>query len=85
MDKIQNNIRKCDICGEQASCLCFQCIMYFCDSCFKMIHDKQINKDHKKEKIDYFVPIDIKCPEHPKIPINLFCLDDKGKNIFFNI
>ena len=25
-----------------------------------------------------FVPIDIKCPEHDRVPINLFCLDEKG-------
>ena len=82
MEKIQNNFKKCDICGEQASSLCFNCIMYLCDSCFKLIHDKEQNKNHSKEKIDYFAPIDLKCPEHPKIPMSLFCLNDMRKYLF---
>ena len=33
-----------------------------------------------------FVPIETKCPNHPKDRLNLFCLDEKGKNIIlFNI
>ena len=79
MEKIQNNFKKCDICGEQASSLCFNCIMYLCDSCFKLIHNKELNKNHSKEKIDYFAPIDLKCPEHSKIPLSLFCLNDMRK------
>ncbi len=54
---------------------------YYCDSCYKFIHDIKDNKNHKKEKIDYFLPIDTRCPEHPKIPLDLFCIDEKGKII----
>ena len=36
------------------------------------------NKEHKKEVIDYNVPIDTWCPLHEKNAINLFCLDEKG-------
>ena len=43
-----------------------------------MIHDIKKNPQHKKENIDPFVPIDIKCPEHPMDRMNLFCLDEKG-------
>ena len=44
------------------------------------------NKDHKKEAIDYNVPIDTWCPQHEKNTINLFCLDEKGIfNIYNNI
>ena len=46
-----------------------------------MIHDIKKNPKHKKENIDLFVPIDLKCQEHPKDRINLFCLDDKGNFI----
>ena len=53
--------------------------MYLCDSCYKIVHEKVVENNHKKEKIDYFLPIDTKCQNHPKIPINLFCIDDKGK------
>ena len=74
-----SNIKQCDICGTNASCLCFDCINYFCESCFKLIHDKKINSGHKKEKIDLYIPIDLKCKDHPKIPLNLFCIDEKGK------
>ena len=76
-----SNIKQCDICGTNASCLCFDCINYFCESCFKLIHDKKINSGHKKEKIDPYIPIDLKCKDHPKIPLNLFCIDEKGNLI----
>ena len=75
---------KCDICESDATSLCIACQEYFCDSCFKLIHDKKQTK-HEKESIDVFVPIDIKCPEHPTVPLNLFCTDEKGNKIFFNI
>ena len=32
-----------------------------------------------EEKIDLYFPIDIKCQKHPQNPMNLFCLDEKGK------
>ena len=57
---------------------------YFCDICYKLIHEKKEINQHKKEKIDYLIPIDTKCPNHPIIPNNLFCVDKKGKIINFN-
>ena len=81
MEISQNIIKKCEICQSQATNICFKCFSYFCESCFKFVHDKQVNKDHKKEKVDYFIPIDIKCQIHPKNIINLFCVDEKG-NLF---
>ena len=79
MNQKSNNIKKCEICENEATSLCFKCISYFCDSCYKFIHDKKNNSLHTKEKIDYYVPIDTKCSDHPKIPITLFCIDEKGK------
>ena len=75
---MNNKNKICDLCGEVASSLCFKCVMYFCDSCYKIVHNMKISKQHKKEKIDYFVPMDIKCQEHPNDRINLFCVDDNG-------
>jgi len=43
-----------------------------------MIHDKKENINHKKEKIDYYLPIELRCNEHQNVPLNLFCLDEKG-------
>jgi len=36
------------------------------------------------ERIELFVPIDLKCPEHKLYPMDLFCANDKGNisNIF---
>ena len=73
-----NQIKKCEICKEYATSLCLKCMSYFCDSCSKFIHDKKENSQHKKEKIDNFVPIDIKCALHTKYPMDYFCLDEKG-------
>ena len=80
MDKKTKLIKICEFCGTNSTCLCFECLEYFCDSCFKIIHDKQLKSQHKKEKIDPYVPIDLKCPDHPSIPNNLFCIEEKGKS-----
>ena len=37
------------------------------------------NRSHKKENIDLFVPINTTCPDHERSPMNLFCIDEKGK------
>ena len=72
-----NNVKKCDLCGSNATCICFECLNYFCDSCFKVIHNiKKVN--HKKEKVDPFVPPDFKCENHPRGIMDLFCVDEKG-------
>ena len=76
------NSMKCGIWGDTASNICFKCINYYCDSCYTLIHSKKQNSEHKKRKINYCIPIDIKCPIHPEVPINLFCVDEKGKKIF---
>ena len=85
MEKDKNENKLCEICGEIASSLCLQCINYLCDSCYKFIHDKQWNNHHKKEKIDNFIPIETKCLNHPKYPLGLFCVNEKGIYIYFLI
>ena len=80
MEKKNNLIKKCDICKEEeAKSLCFNCKQYFCESCYKFIHSKSANSQHKKENKDLYVPIELKCQEHPDIPLSLFCLNEKGK------
>ena len=83
MENKQKNIKECEVCESNATCLCFKCLQYFCDSCYKLIHDKKknSNSNHKKDNLDPFVPIDLKCPEHSTNHLNLFCLDEKGKFI----
>ena len=77
MKNIQN-FKKCDVCKNEPTSLCFKCMNYYCDSCFKIAHTKDEFKAHKKENIDYFISIDVRCPEHKLNPMNLFCLDEKG-------
>ena len=72
-------IKKCDVCKEDAIIICFDCKHYFCEACFKFIHNKQVNSQHQKENIDLYVPIELRCLEHPDILLNLFCLNEKGK------
>ena len=43
-----------------------------------MIHDVKKDHEHRKESIDPFIPIDIKCPEHPLYVMHLFCAEEKG-------
>ena len=78
---MEDNIieRTCELCKEKATNICFECSFYLCDSCFKFLHEKKANLEHKKEDIDPFVNIDINCPEHPKNQMNLFCIEEKSK------
>ena len=80
MEAKQKKLKQCEMCkDEEATALCFDCYNYFCEACYKCVHDRKKNSNHKKEKIDFFVPIDTICPEHKKSPMNLFCIDEKGK------
>ena len=79
MEINQKNFKECGICKDkEATCFCPQCFCYYCDKCFKFVHEGTKNAEHKKDKIDYFVPIDTHCSAHERNPINLFCLDEKG-------
>ena len=83
--EIKKYIKLCEICKvREAITLCFDCHSYFCEICYKFVHDIKENSSHKKEKIDLFIPIDTKCPEHEGNSMNLFCIDEKG-NIYYNI
>ncbi len=83
--EVQKSVKLCEMCKvREAINLCFDCNSYFCELCYKFVHDLKQNSNHKKEKIDLFIPIDTKCPEHEGSPMNLFCIDDKG-NIYYNI
>ena len=81
----KKNIKQCEICNEEAGALCLDCHFYFCETCYKCVHDIKKNSTHKKEKIDLFIPIDTKCPEHEGNSMNLFCIDDKGNYIIIFI
>ena len=78
MEKNQKSIKQCDICEITATNLCLDCSNYYCDSCFKYVHEKKAKSNHRMEVVDPFVPIDVKCPDHPKNPMNLFCVDENG-------
>ena len=78
MEEEEILVKNCELCKEAATNICFDCSFYLCDSCFEFLHEKKLNLEHKKEEIDPFISIDIKCQEHPKIPMNLFCLKEKS-------
>ena len=82
MEKKPLNIKLCEYCGTNATCLCFECLEYYCEACFKIIHYTKLKSQHKKENIDPYVPFDLKCPNHPQIANNLFCTNEKGKIIY---
>jgi len=83
--KVQKNMKHCEMCKvREAINLCFDCNSYFCEACFKFVHDLKENSSHRKEKIDLFIPIDTKCPDHEGNLMNLFCIDEKG-NIIYHI
>ena len=51
------------------------------ERCYKLIHDVKNDPTHKKENIDPFIPIELKCPIHPQDRMNLFSVNDKGMYI----
>ena len=75
--------QKCEICKEKATNMCFECSFYLCDDCFEFIHKKEANSKHKKEEIDPFTSFGLRCPEHPKLSMNLFCKEEKSKIYLF--
>ncbi len=80
MEIVQKNLKQCEICkDDDATGLCSQCFKYYCDKCYKFVHESKKNKEHKKEVIDFNVSIDTHCPDHERNPLNLFCLEEKSK------
>ena len=45
-------IKKCDLCGSEASEICFKCKEYFCNKCCEIIHNIKKDNGHNKYKID---------------------------------
>ena len=31
--------KECECCDMEVNCICFACNQYFCDNCFKVIHN----------------------------------------------
>ena len=84
MEEKPKNYKLCDICKSEAIFICLECMSnYYCESCYKLIHDKKVNSNHKKENIDYFFPIETKCIEHPNNKLDLFCIEERGKHYIF--
>ena len=79
------NIKICEYCGSNATCLCFECLEYFCEACFKNIHEKKLKSQHKKESIDPYIPLDLKCAKHPNNSNNLFCTNENSNLIYIII
>ena len=46
-------IKNCEFCGTNATSLCFECLEYYCESCSKLIHEKQLKSQHKKEILNF--------------------------------
>ena len=76
------NEKKCDLCEEKTSNIFFEYSFFLCDSCFNFLHAKKSKEAHKKEEIKPYFSMKMKCPLHPKIPLNLFCIEEKGKSYF---
>ena len=72
-------IKACNICKKEATEICIECTNYFCESCFELTHNDTEYNNHQKEKIDYYVPYDERCPQHPLNLMNSFCVNEKGK------
>ena len=51
----QNKNKKiCEVCKDEATCICYKCFLYFCDSCYKIAHNRQKDKESQKRKNRFF-------------------------------
>ena len=66
MEKEKIEEKKCELCKDKATNVCFECSFYLCDSCFKFLHEKKANLEHKKDDIN----------------MNLFCIEEKSNNLY---
>ncbi len=64
--------KKFEMCKLKARNLSLDCMNYYCESCYKLIHEKEATIHHLNEKSDYFIPFDTKCKEHPSNPLAYF-------------
>ena len=80
MEYKSKRIKTCEICREEANIICFNCTNYYCDSCSKFIHEKKINQNHIKDKINIFQLLNIICETHQK-KLEYFCIEENSKKI----
>ena len=57
----------------------FNVKVIFVNHAINLYMKKKKNSQHVKENVDPYIPIDIKCPDHPQIVNNLFCVNENGK------
>ena len=50
MNNKVSNIKDCEYCEASSPCLYFDCIEYYYEDCFKMIHGNNKNQSIKKKK-----------------------------------
>ena len=79
MEKEKNIKKSCDLCKDIATKICFDCSLNLCDSCFDFLHKKKTNSEHNSETIESCASLNFRCPEHPTIQMNLFCVKEKHK------
>jgi len=79
-------LKKCNLCNSDSFWICFQCKKYYCDKCWKIIHEIKKEKAHEKTKINPYLSLDFFCSNHQEYPLELFCLNDKGNfNFIINL
>ena len=78
-NKMEDKEISCELCKNPASNICYDCSFYLCDSCFDYLHIKKVNSEHKKEKIEPIIPINIKCTKHQKMPLSFYYIEENSK------
>ena len=53
MEKENKIIKQCEIYKSNAACLCYECNNYFCEVCFKLIHDRKMILNIQKKIMIY--------------------------------
>ena len=52
--EIQKNVKKCEMCkDDEAKTLCLDCHSYFCEVCYKCVHDRKKIAIIRKKKLIY--------------------------------
>lgn len=79
MNEKKPELKNCELCkSTKATIFCMKCYINYCEECSNFMHQKKSNINHKLEKLDENLSLDIKCYLHQREDLSLFCLQDKG-------
>ena len=54
--EVKSNLKECAFCLVEATCLCYKCLEYYCDSCYNIAHKNEKRKNRLFSSNGYEMP-----------------------------